>query len=161
VGLASDLIPVDNLQFGRLVSGRTVKIVGRYECCARNLMLPMNDVMVERGITLLVRGQRDDEYATAPMRSGEVRGGFEVLYPIQSWNGDQVSQYLTDNGLPLAKFYERGARRAPECMGCTAWWDEGRAEYMRDHHPDAFDAYQAQMRVIRIEIDRQYAFLNN
>jgi phosphoadenosine phosphosulfate reductase len=161
VGLASDLVPVDNMQFGRLVSGREVKIVGRYECCAKNLMLPMNQTMLERGITLLVRGQRDDEYAKPPMRSGDVQDGFEVLYPIQSWNGEQVSKYLTDNNLPLAEFYERGARRAPECMGCTAWWDEGRAEYLKQYHPAKFEAFRARMKVIRIEIDRQYAFLND
>jgi phosphoadenosine phosphosulfate reductase len=161
VGLASDLVPVDNIQFGRLVSGREVKVVGRYECCAQNLMLPMNRAMLERGITLLVRGQRDDEYAIPPMRSGDVQDGFEVLYPIQAWNGEQVSKYLSDNALPLAKFYERGAKRAPECMGCTAWWDEGRAEYLKQYHPAKFEDYRKNMKVIRIEIDRQYAFLND
>jgi len=161
VGLASDLVPVGNTAFGRLVSGREVRIVGRYECCAQNLMLPMNRAMLERGITLLVRGQRDDEYAKPPMRSGDVQDGFEVLYPIQSWTGAQVSAYLSDNNLPLAAFYERGARRAPECMGCTAWWDEGRAEYLKQYHPAKFEDYRKNMKVIRIEIDHQYAFLND
>jgi len=161
VGLASDLVPVDNTAFGRLVSGRGITIVGRYDCCAQNLMLPMNQAMLERSITLLVRGQRDDEYAKPPMRSGDVQDGFEVLYPIQAWTGEQVSKYLSDNALPLAKFYERGAKRAPECMGCTAWWDEGRAEYLKQYHPAKFDAFRAHIKVIRIEIDRQYAFLND
>lgn len=161
VGLASDLVPVDNTPTGQLVSGRPLKIISRYECCWRSLMAPMHARIVQDGITLLVRGQRDDEYATPPLRSGQSQDGIEVLYPIEGWSGEQVSAYLQDNHLPLAVFYERGARRAPECMGCTAWWDEGRAEYLREYHPVKFEAYRAQMRVIRIEIDRQYAFLKD
>ena len=158
-GLASDLVPVDNTPPGRLVSGRSLKLVSRYECCYQNLMRPMHQAIVDSGITLLVRGQRDDEYATPPLRSGDAQDGIEVLYPIQSWTGEQVSAYLLDNGLPIAPFYERGARRAPECMGCTAWWDEGRAQYLRDYHPEAHQRYAANMKIIRIEIDRQYAML--
>lgn len=158
-GWPSDLVPVDNAGIGRLVSGRVVKLQSRYECCARSLMAPLHERITADGITLIVRGQRDDEYATPPMRSGGVRGSLEVLYPIQTWTGAQVSAYLNDNGLPIAPFYERGAVRAPECMSCTAWWDEGRAQYMERHHPKAFEAYEARIAIVRGEINRQYAQL--
>lgn len=160
-GLATDLVPVDNTQVGRLLSGRAAKLVSRYDCCAKNLMLPMHQRILDDGITLLIRGQRDDEYVKQPMRSGDVEGGLEVLYPIQDWSGALVSSYLKENGHPIAAFYERGARRAPECMGCTAWWDEGRAQYMRDHHPEAYKDYAKNMKMIRLEIDRQYAMLDD
>lgn len=160
-GLPSDLVPTDNTPVGRLISGRSVKLVGRIECCAHNLMLPMHGRILQDGITLLIRGQRDDEYASPPTRSGDVEGGLEVLYPIQSWTGEQVSAYLEANELPVAPFYKNGVRRAPECMGCTAWWDEGRAQYMRDHHPFSYQAYAANMQTIRVEIDRQYAMLDD
>lgn len=155
-GLPSDLVPVDNGNPGRLVSGRELKIQSRYDCCARALMLPLHERIRADGITLIVRGQRDDEYTTPPMRSGGVNGSLEVLYPIQTWTGDEVSAYLKDNGFPLAPFYERGARRAPECMGCTAWWDEGRAQYMERYHPQAFEAYRTRIEIVREEISRQY-----
>lgn len=160
-GFPSDLVPVDNTYVGRLLSGRSVKLVSRYECCAKNLMLPMHQRILDDGITLLIRGQRDDEYVKQPLRSGDVENGLEVLYPIQDWSGAQVSEYLVANSHPIAPFYERGARRAPECMGCTAWWDEGRAQYMRDHHPAAYTDYAVNMKTIRIEIDRQYAMLDD
>lgn len=160
-GLASDVVPVDNTVMGRMVSGRTVKIISRYECCARALMNPMHQRMLDDGITLLVRGQRDDEYDAPPRRSGDVEGGMEVLYPIQSWSAAQVQDYLVRNELPVAPFYAAGVKRAPECMGCTAWWDEGRAAYMRRYHPEAHSAYAARMQTIRIEIDRQYATLDD
>ncbi len=158
-GLASDLVPVDCQPVGVLVSGRQQRIVGRYDCCASNLMLPMHERMKSDGITLLIRGQRDDEYATPPFRSGDRAYGFEVLYPIQDWSGDRVSQYLRDNGLPIAEFYERGVRRAPECMGCTAWWDEGRVAYLRQWHPIAFKTFQQSIGLVKQEIYRQYATL--
>jgi 3'-phosphoadenosine 5'-phosphosulfate sulfotransferase (PAPS reductase)/FAD synthetase/ubiquinone/menaquinone biosynthesis C-methylase UbiE len=158
-GMPSDLVPVDNTELGRMVSGRTVKLQSRYECCWRGIMQPMHERMVADGITLLVRGQRDDEYATQPLRSGQSGNGFEVLYPIQSWSGEQVTAYLKDHGLPIADFYEYGAPHGSDCMGCTAWWDDGRVPLLR-RHPQAFEAYQRNMKTIRIEIDRQYAMLD-
>jgi phosphoadenosine phosphosulfate reductase len=124
-------------------------------------MEPMHARLLQDGNTLLIRGQRDDEYAKQPMRSGDVENGLEVLYPIQSWTGEQVSDYLKNNDLPIAPFYERGARRAPECMGCTAWWDEGRSAYLKQYHPLQFARFQNNMRIIRDEIDRQYATLED
>ncbi|XVJ69963.1 MAG: methyltransferase domain-containing protein [Rhizobacter sp.] len=160
-GFSSDVIPVDNTELGRKVSGRSVKIIGRYECCARALMQPMHDRMIADGITLIVRGQRDDEYSAPPMRSGQYGGGFEVLYPIQSWSASDVDDYLSKESLPVAPFYSAGMKRAPECMGCTAWWDEGRAAYLKQNHPVKFEAYRSRMTQIRAEIDRQYQMLEN
>jgi len=152
---------VDNHDFvGRNVSGRTIKIQSRYECCARSLMWPMMQRMIDDGITLIIRGQRDDEYVKPPMRSGQTSPeGFEVLYPIQSWTGDQVSTYLCDNQLPLADFYSSGARRAPECMGCTAWWDEGRSTYLKNKYPKQHAVLLRDLGAIKQEIDIQYNFL--
>lgn len=159
-GYPSDLVPVDNLEVGRMVSGRKLKLQGRYDCCSRSLMSPMHGRILADGVTLIVRGQRDDEYAAPPMRSGDVAGSLEVLYPIQSWTGAQVSSYLTANHLPIAAFYERGARRAPECMGCTAWWDEGRAGYLRQHHPAEHAVLIRRMSGIKEEISQQLNWLN-
>lgn len=156
-GLPSDLVPVDNGEFGRHVSGNQVKINGRYGCCFKSLMEPMHHRMIEDDVTLIVRGQRDDEYATPPLRSGALAGGFELLYPIQEWTGAMVMDYLTENNLPVAPYYARGMTQAPECMGCTAWWDEGRAAYLQEYHPVAFVKFAKDMATVREEIVRQYA----
>lgn len=158
-GLASDVVPVDNSLVGRMISGREVKIISRYECCYLSLMEPMHERMRQDGATLIVRGQRDEEYAHPPMRSGDQDGGFEVLYPIQEWLAAEVDAYIDRNRLPVAPFYARGMRRAPECMGCTAWWDEGRAAYLRDYHPVHFEALRKNMGVVRGEIQRQLAMM--
>jgi len=160
-GYPVDLLPVDNTEFGRMVSGASLKLTGRYECCARSLMAPMHARMIEEGITLIVRGQRDDEYATPPLRSGERAEGFEFLYPVQSWGSAAVDEYLRSEQLPVAGFYAAGARRAPECMGCTAWWDEGRARYMRQHHPQQHRMVMLRMTDIKNAIGTQLAWLNS
>lgn len=160
-GLASDLVPVDNMEVGRMVSGSPVKIINRYECCVRTLMLPMNQRMIADGITLLIRGQRDDDYVTPPRRSAQVADGFEFLYPIQSWNADQVDAFLTEHCLPVAPFYAAGLKGSPECMGCTAWWNDGRAGYMKQHHPQEHRMVMQKMSVIRDVVNQQYAFLND
>lgn len=161
VGYPSDLVPVDNTTFGRLVSGESLRITSRYECCAGALMDPMHERMVADGITLLVRGQRDDEYARPPMRSGDVADGFEVFYPLQDWTADQVQAFLEERGLPVAPFYRAGMRRAPECMGCTAWWDEGRADYLRVHHPQEHAVLLQRLADIRAAVGRSMAWLNH
>lgn len=157
VGLASDLVPADNTPVGRLVSGRTIKIVGRYDCCRDNIMLPMHRRMVEEGITLIIRGQRDEDYAHPPFRSGGVdpQTGLEFLYPIESWTGAEVDQYLKANELPVADYYPEGVKNGPECMGCTAWWDDGRLQYMKRFHPKEHAAYKERIKAIQGEIFHQ------
>lgn len=156
-GFPTDLIPVDNTVLGQMVSGSTLRLTGRFDCCAAALMNPLHQRMVDDGITLLIRGQRDDEYAGgAPTRDRDVIDGFEVHYPVQGWSGDEVQAYLEDNDLPVAPFYRAGMRRAPECMGCTAWWDEGRLEYMREHHPAARRVVMMKLEEISDAISAQF-----
>jgi 3'-phosphoadenosine 5'-phosphosulfate sulfotransferase (PAPS reductase)/FAD synthetase/precorrin-6B methylase 2 len=159
-GYPTDLIPVDNTALGQMVSGAPLRLQGRYDCCAANLMNPLHARMQLDGMTLLIRGQRADEYASAPLRSGEVADGFEVLYPIEDWSADTVMTFLRFLELPVAPFYAASTRRAPECMGCTAWWDEGRAAYMRAHHPNEHKVFIQRMADIRRDIDRSLSWLN-
>lgn len=158
-GLASDLVPADNTHIGRMVSGRSIKIIGRYECCTAVVMNPLHARMEADGVTLLVRGQRDEDYAAPPLRSGQAADGFEVLYPIQHWTGDDVENYLRANGLPVADFYREGITRASDCMTCTAWWGDGLTQYLRRHHPEQHAKRAVRLQLIRDEINHQAATL--
>jgi 3'-phosphoadenosine 5'-phosphosulfate sulfotransferase (PAPS reductase)/FAD synthetase len=160
-GMPSDIVPFDNTAIGRDLSGRTVKIISRMECCAEALMNPLHERVLADGNTLLVRGTRLDEFKGGlPIRSGYREGSLELLYPIEHWTAADVTGFLKDNGLPLAPFYDLGMEQAPECMGCTAWWGEGRAEYMRQVHPEEHRAYMQNLRLIRGEITRQLQALD-
>lgn len=160
-GMPSDLIPVDNqASIGQGVSGRKVRIQGRYDCCYRSLMWPMHQRIQGDGVTLLIRGQRDDEYAAPPVRDGQTDGGIEFMYPVQSWASEDVDRYIRDNGLPVAPWYAYGAPHGSDCMGCTAWWDDGRSAYMKQAHPEKYAELRKNLAVIRGEINRQVFWLN-
>lgn len=155
-GLPSDVVPFDNTAIGRALSGRTIPIVTKMECCAANLMDPLHQQMRRDGMTLLVRGTRSEEFRGGlDLRSGWTDGQVELLHPIEGWSKREVLRYLNENGLPCPPFYDMGMRAAPECMGCTAWWDEGRMAYMRRFHPAEAVLYEKNLRAIRGEIMRQ------
>lgn len=155
-GWPSDVVPADNVWMGRALSGRTTKIIGRFDCCFMALMKPMHDRMHADGITLIVRGQRNDEFTGAPLtRSGHQVDGFEFLYPIEDWTAGQVDAFIAEQGLPVAPFYAAGLKRAPDCMGCTAWWDEGRGRYLADHHPEEHAVFKIRSAELLTEVARQ------
>ena len=39
-------------------------------------------------------------------------------------------------------------------MSCSGWWDEGRAPFLRAHHPEAFAQYQRRLEIIRASTER-------
>lgn len=160
-GLPSDLVPVDNLDVGRALTGRTVPIISRFDCCWKSLMQPLHQRMLDDGITLIVRGTRASDFAGAPVtRSGFTDGQVEILHPIEDWSDEEVMEWIAFHDLPVAPFYHQGMTQAPECLGCTAWWGEGRMKYLRDNHPGHYEAVRANMRTIRREIDSQLATLD-
>lgn len=161
VGLPSDLVPVDNEAFGRMVSGEKVAITSRYACCASVIMRPIHERMLADGITLIVRGQRRQDFASPPMLSGQSDGGIELLFPIEDWTDDQVDQFIQEGGLPVAPFYAAGMKTTPDCMGCTAWWGDGRLGYMKANHPARHAEVELRIAVISQEICRQFAALTD
>lgn len=159
-GLASDLIPVgSHTDLGRMHSGSEAKIIDRYECCWRSIMAPMQARMIEDGATLIIRGQRNSDFAQAPTRSGFSDGVVELLYPIEEWSDDDVMDFIERCDLPVGPFYGAGMKSTPDCMGCTAWWDEGRFQYLKHNHPEAHATVMGRMREIKIHIDRHYKTL--
>lgn len=161
-GLPSDLVPIDNTPVGRLLSNRTILIQSRLECCSRSLMVPMHERMLADGMTLLIRGVRAEEFPGGlPAASGYRDENIELLYPIEDWSEADVMDFITEQGLPIAPFYAEEMKQAPECMGCTAWWNEGRSSYMRLNHPDAYRAVRPQLLAVRAEIESQLAQLDD
>lgn len=155
VAWPADVVPVDNTPIGQLVSGRAQTLTSRYQCCWDNKMRPLHQRMLDDGITLIVRGQREEDYARAPARSGDVDGGIELLFPIESWSTAEVNAYCRDNDLPMAPWYAEGASHGSDCMHCSAWLDDGRMPYLKKHHPQVYRAVRKRLGVIRAEIERQ------
>jgi 3'-phosphoadenosine 5'-phosphosulfate sulfotransferase (PAPS reductase)/FAD synthetase len=136
--MVSDVVPVSFTPFGRAAEGTEGPIIiDRYSCCARTIMLPMQQRMVDDGITLVIRGQRNSERYKSPIRSGHAEGGVSYWFPIEDWSDDEVMSFLRDNDVPIPTFYET-LSTGLDCMGCSAWWDEKRMSYLKQHHPETY-----------------------
>lgn len=147
-GIPSDLVPVSHTPAALFSTTPPAFLIqDRYSCCARTIMAPMHQRMVEDGITLIIRGQRNADTHKSTVRSGQTVDSFEFLFPIEDWSDEQVMAYLDREDAPIPRFYE-SLKMAPDCMSCSAWWDEGRAKYLERYHPEASAVYQDRLDLI-------------
>lgn len=150
-GLPSDIVPCSSTPTGRLIDGdHNTLIQQRYDCCARTVMLPLHNRVIADGNTCIIRGQKKADHGV-PVQGG-VHEGIELFNPLIDWKDEDVFAYLRDNGLPINPVYE-SMKTTPECMTCSAWWDDGRAAYMKSRHPDAYAKYQNRLHQIRVVVE--------
>ena len=158
-GIPSDIVPVSGTPIGIEVAGGGQPIQDRYLCCYRSIMLPMHERMIEDGITLIIRGQKDADRFKATTRSGEVHDGIEYLFPIQDWTSKQVMDYLREQDAPIPRFYEI-LNTAPDCMTCSAWWEEGAAKYLKRYHHAQYLENQTRLDIINKAVGEHIAAFN-
>jgi phosphoadenosine phosphosulfate reductase len=124
------------------------------------MMAPTHERMLADGVTLVIRGQRNSDTLKAPTRSGEVHDGIELLYPIESWSTRQVMDYLQEQGANIPRFYEM-MDSAPDCMTCTAYWENGAAGYLRRYHHDQYLIVQERLDEIKAAVGQHISNFNN
>lgn len=146
-GIPSDLVPASSTMFGRLVGHDQPLIQDRYSCCFRVVMQPLHERMLADGITLVVRGQKSSDRFKGPLKSGDVQDGIEYLFPVEGWTHEQVLAFLAEQGEQVQPFYD-AMNTAPDCMSCSAWWEDGRAAYLKKNHPKAYERYQERLNAI-------------
>lgn len=151
-GMPSDIVPVSGTPIGVEVAGGGVRIQDRYMCCFRSIMLPMQERMIADGVTLIIRGQKNSDKLKAVTRSGEVSDGIQYLFPIEDWTAADVMKYLREQKAPIPRFYEM-LNSAPNCMNCTAYWEEQALSYQRRYHHAQFLENQERLNIIREAID--------
>ena len=158
-GLPTDILPVSSTPMGIAGSGKGVAMQDRYSCCLRSIMMPLHERMVKDGITLLIRGQKNADRLKSIVRSGEVHNGIEYLFPIEQWDARQVMRFLEDEGAPIPRFYEM-LNGAPDCMTCSAWWEEGAVKYLRRYHYEQYLENQQRMDIINKSVGEHIAAFN-
>ncbi|MGX0136359.1 phosphoadenosine phosphosulfate reductase domain-containing protein [Cupriavidus metallidurans] len=146
-GIPSDLVPVHSTPIGVIARRGGTLIQDRYSCCMRSLMLPMHERMQADGITLVVRGQKNTDPLRAPVESGHVEDGIEYQFPLQDWSDEDVLRFLAEEGVEIPRFYQT-LHSSPDCKTCSAYWEEGRAPYLKEHHPEAYEEYQRRLNTI-------------
>ncbi|QMV32699.1 phosphoadenosine phosphosulfate reductase [Ralstonia phage Heva] len=160
-GLPSDIVPVNSTPVGVTAAGDGRALIqDRYSCCLRSLMIPMHERMMQDGVTLIIRGQKDSDRLKAPIKSGDVVDGIQYLLPIETWDDDDVLSYLKGQGATLPRFYET-LRASPDCISCSAYWEEGRAAYLKQHHPREHVIYLARLDAINVAVNEHIAAFNH
>lgn len=149
-GIPTDLLPWTSAAAAHACNtGFTPLMQDRVSCCFRTTMMPMHLRMIEDGITLIVRGQKDADELKGALRSGDVVDGVEYLYPFSDKTDDECFDIMRDNGIEPPRFYAEGLVHSGDCMGCTAWnVEETRAEYLKKYHPEKFEVYRRDMLTI-------------
>lgn len=159
-GFPSDIVPVSRTPIGLIGSGSHEQAVqDRYSCCARTIMLPLHQRMIDDGITLIIRGQKDADHMKGPLRSGMAEQGIEYLYPVEAWSAAQVDAYLAEQGAPVPRFYEM-MDSTPDCMTCSAWWENGAAKYLKRYHYPEYKEVQLRLDVINKAVGEHIANFN-
>lgn len=145
-GNPTDLMPAKSHPIALGYGMSKLPLVSRFDCCWHNRMRPMHQRMLADGVDVVIRGTKKSDTGTIPAE-GVVPGlGYDVLLPIRDWSHDDVFAYLKEVGAPHNAIYDYGsATSAPECMGCTAWWDDGRKDYLKARHPQTYHAYQGHL----------------
>lgn len=150
-GLPSDLVPTVNTPFGLMFGFAKRPVIDRFHCCWANIMAPMNDAMRADGVTLAIRGTKRADMPTLPHEGGDTQLGYHLWLPLLEWSDDEVFAYLREVGAPICRVYEHKVQ-APECATCPAWWNEGRAEYLKKHHAGLFAQYTAKLGLVAAEV---------
>lgn len=152
-GMPTDLLGRNCTPVGLICGQGTVHMQDSYSCCGRVIMQPLHERMLADGITLIIRGQREEDTHKAPLKSGDIEAGIQYLFPIESWTESEVDACLTATGLPRHRCYDF-MTSTPDCMSCSGWWDERRSAYLRACHPEAYAEYQRRLELIRASTER-------
>ena len=158
-GIPSDIVPASGTQAGQFFGHDAPLIQDRYSCCFATIMRPMHDRMIDDGITLIIRGQRNDDSLKNPLRSGATDGKLELLFPIETWTAKQVLDFLNTKMAPIPRFYEM-LNEAPDCMTCSAWWEKGAAKYLKRYHYPAYLDLQGRLDAINRAVSEHIVNFN-
>ena len=158
-GIPSDLVPAKAHFLGVAYGLSETRISNRFDCCYSNLMAPMHQRMVADGIDAVVRGTKVADTGKVPAEGPTLF--YDVLLPIRDWSHADVFEYLRQCGAPQNEIYAHATgTSAPECMGCTAWWDDGKAEYLKARHPGQYAEYRIGLQQIKSALLGSLAELN-
>lgn len=154
-GWPSDVVPHLHTTLGNAVFGPTeFKVQARLDCCWRSLMLPMHQAMQDAGVTLIVRGKREEEADKTGLQSGYVENGIELLFPILDWKAADVFGFLAANDIELPPFYGL-ANSSLDCMSCTAWLEHKNGDYLAAHYPERHTEHLRRLGLIRDAVSEQ------
>ena len=159
-GNPSDIVPAACTPIGRLYDTTPAPMPGRFDCCVANIMAPMHRAMIEDGVDAVIRGTKLADTGRVPVAGPT--DCYDVILPLMDWSHEQVFSYLTSVGAPRNPIYDHfRSISAPECMGCTAWWEDGKADYFSAKHPEQLQGYRIALTDVRAALQSSLAALDS
>ena len=146
-GIPSDIVPIANTVHGMIVSGEKPVLIQSYlNCCMENITIPLLDAIKKRGITQIIKGQRNDESCKGESRHGAVLDGVEYIQPIEKWTGKQVLDFVATQRGQLPEHFNLN-HTSLDCYDCTGFMKESadRVEWTKVNHPELYDKYALNM----------------
>lgn len=153
-GIPSDIVTAQSTWMGQQYGMSDTKLVGRFECCHANLMWPMHQRMLVDRVEVVIRGTKLADTGRVPA-SGATEH-YDVVLPLEDWSHEQVFAFLRSRHVAISPVYDSfRSISAPECLHCTAWWDDGKGAYLKQLHPDKVAHYRMSLHAIRAELQRR------
>jgi len=150
-GWPTDILPIrhDSLLFGKLQP----KLQTAISCCAKNIWLPTQLCLKDKGINLCYIGAREDE-SMSDSRWDGTRDGIEFKYPLRKWTVQMVQDYVKKHNIMLPPYYYSGPNgtgeeKSRDCWSCTGYLWERRASIA------ALPFYQRQEVINRLNTIRE------
>lgn len=158
-GPPSDLVPATAHYIAAFYGQGNMRMSNRLDCCAANIMAPMHARMVADGVDCVIRGIKACDTGTVPAEGDT--GSYHVVLPIKDWSHQDVFDYLASVDAPYNPMYDHyKGISAPECFGCTAWWDDGKSAYFKALHPERLGEYHASLKQIKAALQTHLADLD-
>ena len=153
-GIPSDLVPINFSPIGMIFNGtKSIKVQSYLDCCWTNISQPLMKAIKDKGITQLIRGQRNDEDHKATSRNGTVIDEITFLHPIEEWSKQQVLDFIKEKrgSLPEHFFIDHSSL---DCYDCTGYLDhsQDRIKWTKNKHPDLYEKYANQMERLKTAI---------
>lgn len=155
-----DLLPASNTMLGVAYGMSDVRLSGRFDCCQANLMLPLHNRMVEDGVDCVIRGTKLVDAGRVPAEGATP--WYHIVLPLRDWSHQEVFDYLNRVKAPANPIYQHfKAISAPECMSCTAWWDDGKMAYLKARHPQLVQEHRIKLETVRAQLQEHLRNLDD
>lgn len=142
-GIPSDVVPIGWTHKGMAVTGlKPVMIQSYLDCCFSNISEAINSAAKGRGITRIIKGQRNDEKYRSPSQDGTEYDGITYEQPLDDWTREQVMEYLAGK-MEIPPHFALN-HSSLDCYDCTAFRSESkdRVAWMAEKHPVLFEQYK-------------------
>jgi phosphoadenosine phosphosulfate reductase len=141
-GIPADVVPVNwTVQGQEITHKKEVTIQPYMFCCYENIGSQLHKYCKERGITELIRGQRNDEAVRGTSRDGMVVDGITYRHPIEDWTSEQVLDFNAQH-MDIPDHF-RFNHTSMDCYDCTGFsaQSKDRIEYTKEQHPALYAEY--------------------